>query len=258
MEIQYQLSPNSISRGISIIIYADPGKGKTTLGTTLPKEETLFIVTEAGLGPLIGKGFQYVDILVAMKNHPEQSLEEIIQDLYKFLRTEKHPWKYIVIDNLTELENQLLSDYTRRRKKPLPEGKEYGDVAYRIHEWVVLFRDLQYQGITVIFNTWERQSEMKSSTGESYTMAYPFLTGRNAVQVPGIVDAVGHLVVTQTQRGPAWYVEFGPSTMCLTKCQFQGLGKEDANLGTIIDKINLFNYGGAVLEAAGETPHPQR
>jgi phage nucleotide-binding protein len=239
METLYQTSPTTINRGISILIYADSGKGKTTLASTLPKEETLFVVTEAGMGPLIGKGFQYFDVLATMKLNPLMPLEEIIQEFYKNIRTDpKCPFKYIVIDNLTELENQLLGDYTKRRKKPFPEAKEYGDVAYRIHEWVVLFRDLQYQGITVIFNTWEKQSELKSATGESYTMGYPFLSGRNSAQIPGLVDAVGHLIT----KGEVRMVQFSQNNMFLTKCQFQGLGMEEPNLMTILSKINTHNY----------------
>lgn len=239
MEFKYEIAPTSLDRGISILIYGNPGVGKTTLGCTLPKEETLFVVTEAGIGPLIGKGFQYFDVLAAMKNNPLVPLEEIIQEFYKSLRTNpKLPFKYIVIDNLTELENQLLGDYTKRRKKPFPEAKEYGDVAYRIHEWVTLFRDLQYQGITVVFNVWEKQYELKSQTGESYTMAYPYLSGRNAAQIPGIVDAVGHLEIITGGDGPQWWVQFGPDSMHLTKCQFPvGLGKEPADLMVILNKI---------------------
>lgn len=239
MEIVFDTSPTAINRGLSIMIYANPGIGKTTLGTTLPKEETLFVVTEAGMGPLIGKGFQYFDVLAAMKNNPQMPLEEIMAEFYKSIRTNpKFPFKYIVIDNLSELESQLLSDYTKRRKKPFPEAKEYGDVAYRIHEWVVLFRDLQYQGITVIFNVWEKQMEMKSLTGESFTMAYPYLSGRNAAAIPGIVDAVGHLET----KGEMRMVQFGQSSMCLTKCQFQGLSKEDPNLIVILNKIKEYSY----------------
>lgn len=238
--LNLETTPNSINRGVSILIFANCGVGKTTLSSSLPKEETLFVVTEAGIGPLLGKNFTYIDILAAMKNHPEQPLEEIISDLYKFLRTEKHPWRYVVIDNLTELENQLLGDYTRRRKKPFPEGKEYGDVAYRIHEWVVLFRDLQYQGITTIFNTWEKQYEMKSSTGESYTMCYPYLSGRNSVEVPGVIDCCGHLEVNE--KTGKRIVRFSPSTMFLTKTQFQGITIEEPDLMIILSKINLFQY----------------
>ena len=38
---------SKINRGLAICIYADAGTGKTTLATTLPENETLFINTEA-------------------------------------------------------------------------------------------------------------------------------------------------------------------------------------------------------------------
>ena len=87
MNINYQTAPKEINRGISIMIYADPGTGNTTLGTTLPPEETVFVVTEAGMGPLLGKGFHYFDVLATMKLNPLMALEEIIQEFYKEIRT---------------------------------------------------------------------------------------------------------------------------------------------------------------------------
>jgi len=64
------------------------------LGTTLPRDETLFVVTEAGMGPLIGKGFHYFDVLATMKLNPLMSLEEIITEFYKNIRTDpKFPFK---------------------------------------------------------------------------------------------------------------------------------------------------------------------
>ena len=74
-------------------------------------------------------------------------------------------------------------------------------------------------------------------------MAYPYLSGRNAAQIPGIVDAVGHLSITTGGDGPQWWVQFGPDSMHLTKCQFNGLSKEPADLMTILNKIREYNYG---------------
>lgn len=240
MEIKYEQAPKTINRGISMIIYANPGAGKTTLATTLPADETLIITTEAGLGPLINKGHRLLDVIQVMHNNPLMSLEEIIAEIYRKIRTEKHAFKYIVIDNLSELENQLLQDYTRRRKKPSPEMKEWGDVAYRMKEWVTLFRDLEFQGVNVIFNAWETQIDMKTMTGETMTMSVPFVTKRTAVQICGLVDAVGHLAVYE-KSGQRW-LQFGPSNTYLTKCQFKGLGNEEADLMKVFSKINSYNY----------------
>lgn len=241
MQIKFEKAPDAIDRGISIIIYAMPGIGKTTLASTLPPEETLIITTEAGLGPLLGKGHTLLDVKRVCENSPDKSVEEVVAEIYRHLRTEKHPFKYIVIDNLSELENQLLQDYVRRRKKPTPELKEYGDVSYRIKEWVTLFRDLEYQGVNVIFNAWEVASEIKNANGEILTMTIPFISKKASIQICGLVDAVGHLEVYE-KTGARW-VRFGPSTQYLTKSQFQGLAAgEEADLMKIIGKIKGHNY----------------
>jgi len=70
-------------------------------------------------------------------------------------------------------------------------------------------------------------------------MAYPYLSGRNAAAIPGIVDAVGHLYT----KGETRMVEFSQNNMCLTKCQFAGgLAKEEANLMLILNKIRSHVY----------------
>lgn len=241
MQITFEKAPDRIDRGISMIIYAMPGVGKTTLASTLPPEETLIITTEAGLGPLLGKGHVLLDVKQVQENNKDKTFEEVVAEIYRHLRTEKHPFKNVVIDNLSELENQLLQDYVRRRKKPSPELKEYGDVSYRIKEWVTLFRDLEYQGINVIFNAWETTLDIKSSNGEIVTMTVPFVSKKASIQICGLVDAVGHLEVYE-KTGQRW-VRFGPSTQFLTKTQFQGLGTgEEADLVSIIGKIRSYQY----------------
>ena len=140
---------NKIDRGISMIIYGNPGVGKTTLATTLPTDDTLIINAEAGLGPLLGKGHVVFNILEAVKDN---EFEKVIDDLYKNLRTTKHPFKNVVLDNLSEIENQLILNVTERHGKEAPTLREYGDSSYKMKQWIHQFRDLVYNKINVIFN----------------------------------------------------------------------------------------------------------
>lgn len=237
-------APNSINRGLSLIIYANPGVGKTTLASTLPPDETLIITTEAGIGPLMGKGHSLLDIKQTLENNQSKTVEEVLAEVYKYLRTEKHPFKYIVIDNLSELENLLLQDYTKRRKKNTPELKEWGDVSYRIKEWTVAFRDLEYQGINIIFNAWETQLDIQISNGETITKTVPMVAKRAAIQLCGLVDVVGHLEVFE-KNGKRW-IRLGPSNQYITKTQFPGLDivGEEADLMVVINKIKSYSCKG--------------
>jgi len=229
---------SKLDRGVAMIIYSNPGVGKTTLASTLPVGETIFINVEGGVGPLMGTGHVLFNLPNAVKDY---EIEEAVDNLYKYLRTEKHGFKYVVVDNMSELEQQLLLNLTMRRKKDTPELREYGDVGFKMKEWVRLFRDLVYQGITVVFNAWEIPLEIKNVDGAVITQTFPMIGKKLAPQACGIVDIVGHLEVYE-KTGKRW-VRFGPSDQYITKSQFQGLESgEPADMKFILDKLYSYDY----------------
>jgi len=241
IEVKFEQVPIKIDRGISFIIYADPGVGKTTLASTLPEGETLIITCEAGLGPLLGTKHVIFNVLAAITDY---NIEEVIRDLYKTLRTTDHPFKYVVLDNLSEMEQQLILCLTKSRGKTTPEIREYGDASYKMKEWVHLFRDLVFNNIHVVFNAWEFPFEMRNNQGVIISKTYPLIGKKIAPQACGIVDVVGHLEAnekTQQRR-----ILFAPSEQYLTKTQFKGLGDaEPADLARILDKLLDFDYSKA-------------
>jgi len=230
-----------IDRGISFIIYGNPGVGKTTLATTLPPDETLIINAEAGLGPLLGKGHCVFNLL-GLDGDFDRNVEEI----YKQLRTTQHPFKYVVLDNLSEIENQLLLTLTRRRGKETPSIKEYGDVSFKMKEWVHLFRDLEYEGINVVMNAWEFPMELKNYDGAVITQVMPKVGKSYAPTICGLVDIVGHMEVHE-KTGRRW-IRFRPNDQYLVKSQFAGIGGQNddagemADLSLVIDKVRSVSY----------------
>jgi phage nucleotide-binding protein len=237
--VKFDTVSDTLNRGVAIIIYSNPGVGKTTLAATLPAEETLFINIEGGIGPLMGTKHVVFNLPAAIQGF---EIEGVVDDLYKYLRTEKHGFKYVVIDNMSELEQQLILNLTMRRGKDTPELREYGDVGFKMKEWVRLFRDLVYQGITVVFNAWEIPLEIKNVDGAIVTQTFPMIGKKLAPQACGIVDVVGHLEVYE-KTGKRW-VRFGPSDQYITKSQFKGLDNgEPADMPTILEKLYDYNYG---------------
>lgn len=224
---------NGIGRGLSFVIYADPGTGKTHMAGTLEPSLTLVINTDAGVGPLLGRDFTVVTL--------DDSLEKL-DWLYKFLRTEKHPWKFIVIDNLSELQKRMVSILTEGRRKDFPEIGEYGNASYKMREYIRLFRDLTELNMTVIFNCWEALIKIKDDGGIVQNKIGPDIFDKLVPELCGIVDAVGHLEVYE-KTGDR-YVRFSPNVKNLmAKCQFEGLDDcEPADFGIIIDKLVKWDY----------------
>ncbi len=240
-----EVVPNNINRGISFVIYSDPGVGKTTMSATLPAGETLIINTEAGLGPLLGSGHSVFNVIQAKESG--EDIEKIMESLYCTLRTEEHPWSNVVIDNLSELEQQLILSLTQRRKKESPEFREYGEASYKMKNWVHQFRDLVYKNINVVFNAWESPIDIKNIDGQIVTRTFPMVGKKLAPQLCGLVDVVGHLEV-YPKTGKRW-VRFGPHEQYVTKSQFKGLDIGEPNdFPHIISKLKDYDYSKAIQQ----------
>jgi phage nucleotide-binding protein len=248
--LKIEKAPAKIDRGISFIIFSDPGIGKTTLSTTLPAGKTLIINTEAGLGPLLGTDHLVFNVRKAIEKN--KTLEDVINGIHTELKLHKLPEvTNVVIDNMSELVELLIMDYTTQRNKSFPELKEHGDTSYKIREWMHSFRDLVYDGYNVVFNAWEFIKEIRNSDGVMLSRTIPMIGNKIAFQLSGIVDAVGHLEVHE-KTGKRW-VRFGPSNQFLTKCQFKGLENgELADLPLIIDKLTSYDYSQEIKEAKDE------
>lgn len=237
--------PAKVDRGVSLIIFGDPGVGKTTTAATLPIGDTLIINTEAGIGPLLGSGHTVFSVKQAMMNGG--NIETVMNDIYKRIRTRELVVKHVVIDNVSELIQALLHHYTDSRRKEFPELKEHGDTAYKVMEWISNWRDLVDLDIDVVFNAWEFPYDIQNNDGTVITKTCPTLGKASTFRACGLVDAVGHLEVFE-KTGKRW-IRFGPSKQFLTKCQFKGLvttdnpsGAQPPDLTQIINTIKSYDY----------------
>jgi phage nucleotide-binding protein len=228
--------PNKINRGVSMVIYGDPGVGKTTLATTLPPKETIILNFEAGLGAMLGKGHTVI---------PVSDKLDLLDFIYQTLRT--NPVPYVVLDNISELEQWMINTLTKGRKKDFVELKEYGDSSYKMREYIRLFRDLVFVGTTVIFNAWELPLEIQVSGGEVRTKAFPKLSKKLAIELCGLVDVVGRL-----ERYPKTgdrFLRLDGTNEIEAKSAFQVQDKEgkqvkfwEANLQTLLEAIYNHDY----------------
>jgi len=219
MNIKDECKPigSKIDRGISMTVFANPGIGKTTFGS----------------------GHYVLNLQKIMANGT--SVEDAMNDIYRSIRTKELPFKYIVLDNVSELCDQLVNHYTTSRNKDFPEIREHGDTAYKFREWIHNWRDLVEMGITVVFNAWEQDYDVAVSDGNVATRTCPKVGKSNVPSICGLCDIVGHLEVHE-KSGKRW-LRIGPSRQYVTKSQFSGLEDgEVADLPSIINKVMEFDY----------------
>ena len=232
--MKFQKVPNKLKRGVSMLIYADPGVGKTHLLGTLPVGETLIIDVEAGEGPLIGSGHYIFKLNRDLKQ---------LAELYKFLRTEKHPFKYICVDNISELSEWIVISIMKMRSKEFTDIKEYGDASFKMREYITLFRDLtEVRGISVFFTAWEMALDIQQGAGMVVTKRFPKVFKKIAADIAGKPDIVAHLEKVEKTGDRFLRLEGSGDIVC--KSQLKGLDQfEPANLPEILEKIYAYDYG---------------
>ena len=247
-KLPFGVLPSKISRGIAIVIFSNPGIGKTHLASTLPEGETLIVNTEAGIAPLLGSKHIVWHLQQVMANG--KNVEDAMTELYMSIRTKAPGYEFIknvVLDNVSELSDQLTTHYTKTRGKDFPEIKEHGDTAFKFREWMHDWRDLVELGINVVINAWEQDYDIAVADGLVQTRTCPKVGRANVPSVCGIVDVVGHLE-NHEKSGQRW-IRIAPSKQYLTKCQFKGLEDDKgqvigqpADLPTLINKIKEYDY----------------
>lgn len=168
----------------TILLYAPPGFGKTTLLGTLPGK-TLIIDVDRGTSVL--QGNKNVDIV---------RLDENLSDLPKVceMLEKKNEYQNVCLDSLSELEKAMLTVYGREGKNDgAPEQGHYLKTQFKMADYCRRLRALP--GNT-IFTAWETLKEIIAPTGEKYTQARPLLSDKSIDLICGLCDVVGQIIIS--------------------------------------------------------------
>lgn len=126
-------------------------------------------------------------------------------DINKFIETinwlesgAKNNYDLICVDNISELENQMLTEYGKIGKNDgAPEMLHYNRTQFKMVDFVRRFRAL---GTNVIFTAWEDRQEVIYPSGEKYTQSIPKLSGKSADTICGLCNLVGKIELGKEQR----------------------------------------------------------
>jgi phage nucleotide-binding protein len=196
-------TPAAVSSHLKILIYADPGVGKTYfLGTAdSDKRLTPALLVDTEGGTLTIRGKKNIDVVRV------RSYEDIVK-LINHLRMPNHSkcshrkWKSIMIDSLTELQKQIMQEILRAgfvknpSKDPdIAEMRDWGKNAERVRKVVRAFRDLE--GYHIIFTLLQR--DIKDDNSGIVTIK-PSLPGQLADDIAGFIDIVGFLQIVRKEE----------------------------------------------------------
>jgi len=190
--------------GLNLLIYGDPGVGKTTLCSTAQEsahgKDVLFLAAEPGTRSIADRD----DVkLISLLTYDD------LKEIHEFLTEGEHSFRTIVIDSLTEVQRLALESALQTAKDPaMPSINDYGRANELLIKAFRNYRNLaQDQGWTVIFTALARDVKDESTGGIS---CWPALSPKAAEMVCGSVDAIGHMALNKDGARVLRFVRNGP------------------------------------------------
>lgn len=171
---------------LSVLTYGRSGTGKTTFASTFPKPILLLDVREKGTD--------------SVSNVPQIDVGEIndwesFEAMYWYLAQEKHKYKTVVVDQITQLQDlaivKAMKDDGKDPKESISK-RNWGQAAGLMKTWLLNYRDLIDTGTHVIFLAHDRVTSGEDDSGED--QIDPSVGARLMPSVAGFVNGMVKII----------------------------------------------------------------
>ena len=180
-------------KGRTIILYGKAGIGKTTLLNTLFGKILLINIDcgEQVLDPKNNNNEFSICTLVSRKlQNPIESVNKLEAFIDFLMTQEVLEWDYIVVDNISELEDIYADALRKKRNQVYSEDFLNIDVGVDILRILKKMRNLTYLGPDVLYLAWEKTVKITDSDGEIHSEKGPMIMGSTQLKIEGLSDFV--------------------------------------------------------------------
>lgn len=231
--------PSAESAFLNMMIYGGSGAGKTLLAGTavMVKEMSPIFVIDAEEGSFTLNALtEYSDQIEVVSMREWKRMQAVYNDLY----TGKHPFKTVVIDSGTEIQQLAMNDVLGADGKVLdigitPEFRDWYKNTEQIRRMVRAFRDLPMHTIVTALEMDYQDPRTKVQ------MKRPAFSNKLSQQIPAFFDTVFYLYVKEVSGNEP------NRRFCLTdktdrvvaKCRAQGVPQviENPTMPVIYDYL---------------------
>lgn len=245
------VQPSEIVEWMNILMYGEPGVGKTYFAGTAaddPRLSPLLILdVEGGMMTLRDK--QNIDVV---KVRSMQEVEDVYNKLYHSIQNGEIHYKTVAIDSLTELADldmrKVMKDAYQRKPETVdldvPSPREWGIVRNHIRLITRAFKDLPCHCVFTC-SLGVKQSENEPDKYQ------PGFAGKLVREVPGFADIVGYYKARTRGEDVTRSLQVLGTDRVLAKDRTKVLGKmvENPTLSTLWDTVE-----GVKLEPEREQP----
>ena len=230
---------------INMIVYGNPGSGKTTLLSTIG-EPVLLLDFERGVQALKGKDIDYMDMTEDFDNAYVRDIDRyalLLKILGQIKSGEfeekilKKKIKWIAIDSLTELTENILKNEKQKEKQRALDAREkengfntWSGYNEKVVDLIKGLRDMS--GYNVIMTALATKHKDDKTGVESITAS---IQGGVRDRIPAIYDQVLYLHKTEDEQRTILTKDY-KSFVCKDRSGSLDT-TEPANLKTIINKI---------------------
>lgn len=167
----------------NILIYAEPGAGKTS---TLRYLEGKTLVLDIDGTSRVLAGLENIDVV---ELNPERPTKDMVE-FYGFAKANLANYDNIVLDNLSHYQKLWFMEKGKNTKSGQPELQHYGIFDTHLIELISTFNKLD---ANIVYTAWEDTRQIQLESGQLYNQFLPAIREKVVNHIMGIIPVVARL-----------------------------------------------------------------